>query len=438
MRATGALPRTPGPPEAGSATRLLAGLYDTGRPAGLSEHLARYGPPPRGPVRRGGDARLIELVEASGLLGRGGAGFPAGRKMRTVAAGRSGVVVANGMEGEPAAGKDALLVAVAPHLVLDGVEVAAQAVGAATAHVVVHRGSPAASALRAALAERPVRADLAVSVHELPHHYVASEESALVHWLNGGDGRPVFVPPRPFERGVGGLPTLVNNVETLAHLALIRRYGDAWFRSVGERDEPGTMLVTVGGAVRRPGVVEVGTGTTVADVLEIAGGTTEPVQALLVGGYFGTWLRADLAPTLPLTHAGLRAVGGALGAGIVHALPASVCGLAETAHVLGYLATQNAGQCGPCVNGLPAVAAAFGDLAHGRPGASTTSDLDRWFGVIPGRGACRHPDGTVRLAASALQVFAHDLEQHQRAGPCQASTRPPTLPVGPPVAASWR
>jgi len=425
-------------PAAAQSLRLLAAFAETARPASLAAHLSEHGPLPLGPVRRGGDVGLLELVEASGLLGRGGAGFPTGRKMRTVASSRrSTVVVANGMEGEPAAAKDALLLHAVPHLVLDGVQVAARAVGADRAYLAVHRGSAEVGGLRAALAIRPP-AGLTVTIEELPGHYVSSEESALVHWLSGGDGKPVFVPPRPFERGVAGRPTLINNVETLAHLALIARHGAPWFRAVGDTHEPGTALVTVSGAVMHPGVVEVATGTSVRDVLDLAGGATSPLQAVLVGGYFGTWLAADLAPTLPLTQAGLRAVKGALGAGIIVALPESVCGLSETAHVLAYLAGQNAGQCGPCVNGLPAIAGALRELAVGFWDASRRADLDRWLGIVPGRGACRHPDGAVRLAASALQVFAADVERHETSGPCPAAFGRPSLPVGAPLRTSWR
>jgi len=419
--------------------RLLAGVMETGGRAGFAEHQARYGALPGGKIRKGGDPELVTLVEESGLLGHGGAGFPTGRKMRTVAsAGRPTVVVANGMEGEPAAGKDALLLDVAPHLVLDGIKLAARAVGADRAYLVVHRGSPIVAGVQDALAERPGRRGLTITLMQGPEHYVSSEESTLVNWLNGGEGKPLFVPPRPFERGVSGRPTLINNVETLAHLALIARYGADWFRSVGDRSEPGTVLVTVTGAVHHPGVVEVATATTVSDVLDLAGGPSQPLRALLVGGYFGTWLGPDLAPSLPLTQAGLRAVGGALGAGIIIALPESACGLAETAHVMAYLADQNAGQCGPCVNGLSAIAGAFEELAHGPWSPRRLGDLDRWLGVVAGRGACRHPDGAVRFAASALRVFAHDVEQHEQVGPCKAASARPTLPVGAARTDEWR
>jgi NADH:ubiquinone oxidoreductase subunit F (NADH-binding) len=405
--------------------RLLAGA-DAGR-VGLAEHLARHGalPAAAGPA-------LVDELERSGLLGRGGAGFPIARKMRAVIASRGqAVLVANGAEGEPVSRKDQLLLSRVPHLVLDGIQLAARAVGATEAHLVVHRGSPATRVLEAAIAER-VRAGgdrVPVRLRELPTRYVASEESALVHWLSGGEAKPTFTPPRPFQRGVGGRPTLVNNVETLAQVALIARHGAGWFRSVGDPDEPGTLLVTVAGSVARPGVLEVASGTTVGDTLRSAG--TDPAEcgAVLVGGYFGAWLDAETAADTPLTHRGLRAAGGALGAGIVVALGPDRCGLAETAHVARYLAAESAGQCGPCLNGLPALADAVQRLALGGWDERLAPAIDRWLDVIPGRGACRHPDGATRFVLSALRVFRTDVEQHRRHGPCGRAASQPVLPV---------
>lgn len=238
---------------------------------------------------------------------------------------------------------------------------------------------------------------------------------------------------------MAGRPTLVQNVETLAHLALIARHGADWFRTTGDPAEPGTLLLTVSGAVARPGVYELPTGRPVAAALEAAGGSTGPLAALLVGGYFGTWLPVADALPLPLTQAALREAGGSLGAGILLALPAEACGLAETAHVLGYLAGESARQCGPCLHGLPAIAGALHRLAHGPVAADTAANLTRWLGLVPGRGACRHPDGAVRLAASALRVFAPDVAGHAAGRPCAAAARPPLLPVAPRDAeGGWR
>ncbi len=422
---------TPSPGGSAAAVRLLAALSPDRRPLSLPQHLDHYGQlPPRatGPA----DLILVDLVERAGLLGRGGAGFPTGRKLRAVAErGGRPVVVANGMEGEPASSKDSVLLGLLPHLVLDGVVVAARAVGAADAYLCVHPGSAAARTVRAAAGERQPAADgVRIQVEEVPGGYVASEESALVHWLSGGPAVPLFTPPRPYERGVRGRPTLVQNVETLAQVALIARYGPDWFRAVGAPGEPGTMLVTVGGAVARSGVVEVPTGTPVGQVLAMCGDTREEVSAVLVGGYFGGWLPAAEALPMPLAHAALATAGLGLGAGILVALPASACGLAETARVASYLAAHSAGQCGPCRNALPSIAQALGVVAHGGVGAAeAVADIERWSALVAGRGACRLPDGATRFVASAWRSFAADAALHTRWGRCAGAGAAPMLPV---------
>ena len=429
----------------GLVSRLTVGWQDSDHSASLPEHARRYGELP--PVHDGRIAGhdLIELVSAAGLTGRGGAGFPTGTKMRAVA-GRRGpaVLVANGMESEPASEKDQALLARAPHLVLDGIELAAAAVGATAAHLCLPRTREWLVDIAAgAVHERQLAGlDLVpVTVHELPHNYVSSEESSLVHWLNGGDARPTATPPRPYERGVGKRPTLIDNVETLAHVALIARYGAAWFRQAGHAEAPGTMLATVSGAVDEPGIYEIATGTRIGDVLMAARASAD-IEAVLIGGYFGSWHPISAAASLPFTKAGLARAGAAPGAGVLFALPPGGCGLAEAARILGYLAGQGAQQCGPCMFGLPAIAADLAQLAAGRPDGDPLDRLHRRFRQISGRGACHHPDGAVRMAASALTAFAADAHAHSRRRPCLAHPghqRTRMLPAPQPVAeGAWR
>jgi len=426
--------------------RLLAGWYESGRPAGLREHLDRYGSAPiTGLTTDHRRSRLIHAVEQSGLTGRGGAAFPTARKLRAVSDGRGGaVVVANGMESEPASSKDRTLLALAPHLVLDGIVLAALAVGADQAHLCLPRTRPhLVDALREAAEERWNRRvdPIAIDVHGLPHHYVSSEETSLIGWLNGESAKPASVPPRPFERGVGKRPTLVDNVETLAHLALIARYGPAWFRSQGAPDAPGTTLVTLSGALADPGVFEVDLGTPLRDVIAL-GTLTQPAQAVLLGGFFGSWLTAEEAWALGYSAPGINAAGGGIGAGVIAVLPQGACGLVETARVLEYLAAQSAGQCGPCRFGLPAVARDLADLAHSRIDQDQARRLQERIGLLAGRGACKHPDGASRLAASALRVFAQDAQYHLHRGPCPAArSHAPVLPVPRPATigeGDWR
>ena len=406
-----------GPP---GLPRLLAAVTSADAPATLDEHRSVYG---RLPSPGGVD--LPALVEASGLLGRGGAGFPTATKLRAVAARRGRpVVVANGTEGEPISGKDKVLLRYLPHLVLDGAAAAAQALGAREAIVAVSRADrEGLDALSAAIAERGGGFDKRVRLRAIavPDGFVAGEETALVQFLNRGVAKPTFTPPRPFERGVGKAPTLVQNVETLAQLALIARFGPEWFRAVGTTDEPGSALVTISGAVAEPGVYEVALGTPLRELVAQAGGVTEHVRAFLVGGFFGSWLGEREAADASLLEADLRTRGGRLGARAIVVLPTSACGICETAAAMRYLADSSAGQCGPCVYGLDAIARSFERLAA-RHRLDERKQLARWIAQVRGRGACRHPDGAAAFTTSALRVFAHEAEHHLR-GRCEAKRR---------------
>jgi len=412
--------------------RLLSGPAGPGAET-LPQHVARLGGRPTG------GTWLIDLLEASNLRGRGGAAFPTGRKWRSVAAGATGdrVVVVNLAEGEPASFKDRTLGALRPHLILDGAALAVESIAASRAIVYVGRAhTPAREALRFAAKERR-RLDTdecRFDIVDAPDRYVAGETSALVNRLNGGPAKPTMTPPRPHEVGVLGAPTLIQNAETMAHVALIARYGADWFRQVGTPESPGTALVTVLGAVIRPGVIEVDRGATVGAVIEAAGGLARAPQAVLLGGYFGTWVPAVEAWNLRLDDKELAHHGTSLGCGVVMVLPAASCGVAETARILRYLAGESAGQCGPCVFGLDWIASAMERAARGRADASERDRLVRWAAQVAHRGACHHPDGAIRLLESALQVFERDLTLHLAKQACPvaqlASSILPSAPGG--------
>jgi len=398
--------------------RLLDGLRSDGRPVSLAEHLDRYG---RLPLELRPE-ELRERVAASGLTGRGGAAFPTATKLESVVRGRTRpVVVANGTEGEPPSGKDKVLLAYAPHLVVDGALLAARAVGAKK--IVLATTSTVHAHVVRALAERRREAGLAVRSAVVPDRFVSGEETALVQFLNGGPALPTFTPPRPYERGVDGAPTVVLNVETLAHLALVARFGAAWFRSAGTPDEPGTALVTVSGAVRDPGVYEVELGSPFAELVEQAGGDGR-AQAYLVGGFLGTWLAASDANGALLSNADLGRFGASLGARAIVALPADACGVVETARVAQYLAEQSAGQCGPCVHGLAAVAQSLEELVRRSRRTPDVGLLRRRLAQVANRGACRHPDGAVALVASGLRVFSDEVDRHLHGRRCTGHGRP--------------
>jgi NADH:ubiquinone oxidoreductase subunit F (NADH-binding) len=485
--------------EAPRLPRLLAGIPSRGA-LGLSGHLGLHGELPaidgRGRSRRGATLSLIDEVERAGLRGRGGAGFPTAAKLRAVAGaprsalgGGRPIVVVNGAEGEPASAKDRTLLSCLPHLVIDGALLAAAAVGArevllgvclpdrgcrpirgrerserlpdrSEASVPPLRSSSSAlDAVARALGERGGSggAERVGGVHiqlrPVPDRYVAGHESALVNHLSGGPALPTFTPPRPFERGVRGRPTLVCNVETLAHLALIGRYGSAWFRELGTPEQPGSALVTLAGSVAAPGVYEIEHGSPLTALLDAADGLTARPRAALVGGYSGTWIDGSSLREVALSDRHLSPFGASLGAGVVVVLSADACPVAELARLTRWLASQSARQCGPCVFGLDAVACAFEQLAGadagdrpGRGNGRVEGRRGRQFApghgerdtveqrlrslarLVRGRGACSHPDGVARLVSSALDVFAQELADHAHHGPCAACALPSELP----------
>jgi len=416
--------------------RLLPPAQDGKRPQNLAAHRARHGDLPYRD-RTGAPASpgaLIRDIEAAGLTGRGGAAFPVHRKLRAVLEAadrrrRAPAVIANGAESEPASDKDATLLWLAPHLVLDGLQLAAEAVGADSAILVTHadREHDVAGRVRQALQERlNARLDrVPVQLAVAPARFLSGQETALVNHLGGGPSIPTFMPPRITERGLGGGPTLVQNVETLAQLALIAGRGPRWFREVGTATEPGSMLATIRRADGRPRITEVPLGVPLGNLI---GEPSAPESAVLLGGYHGTWLPAAWAAGLTLDNRSLEQAGARVGAGVVISLPPDRCGLVETARVVRYLALESAGQCGPCLNGLPRIAAAFVELASGRPRPGTVDDLQRWSGLVTGRGACHHPDGTARFVRSALVTFAAEVDRHAR-GRCSAPNTAPFLPI---------
>jgi NADH:ubiquinone oxidoreductase subunit F (NADH-binding) len=349
--------------------------------------------------------RLISLLREAGLTGHGGAGFPTWRKLAAVVTGDRPVVIGNGAEGEPASAKDKTLLTRSPHLVLDGLQLAAEAVGAVDCYLYV--GAPLVGRLRQVLAGRQDR--FPVTVVAAPDTFIAGEESAVIAGIAGRKPLPTDKRRLVVESGLGGRPTLVQNVETLAHIALIARHGASWFRHNGTAEQPGTFLATVGGAVNSPGVYEVPYGIALPQLLDLAGGPATRLAAVLVGGYHGAWLPVT---DVPLSRAGLAPFGATPGAGVVHALPAAYCGLVETARIVTYLAEQGARQCGPCRFGLPAMAQTLRRLAGRTPDRAAPGHAAHLAALLTNRGACHHPDGTVRFVRSALRVFADDVDLH--------------------------
>ncbi|MFI5669869.1 NADH-ubiquinone oxidoreductase-F iron-sulfur binding region domain-containing protein [Streptomyces sp. NPDC051704] len=368
-----------------------------------------------------GPGELLHHLDASGLRGRGGAGFPAAVKLRAVRDGgvrdggvrdggvqegtvREGggvpVVVANGEEGEPGSVKDRWLLRARPHLVLDGLAHAAAMTGAARGYV--YLSDPEAGArVRRALAEHPP--PLPIEVVETDRTYVAGEESAVVRRIDGGPALPTAKPPRPFERGVGGVPTLVSNVETLARIALIAARPGLRLRIAR------STLVTLSGGSGTPLLTEIPYGVPLR-TLAAAHGTPDAAGALM-GGLFGGLVGAR-GLDLPLDPGALAAAGTALGCGAIRFLSAGSCPVTAATEAVGHLAAESARQCGVCVTGTAAVHDALRALATGSAGPQTLENLTRWSGALPGRGACGLLDAAAGTAGSLLRAFPERIPSH--------------------------
>jgi NADH:ubiquinone oxidoreductase subunit F (NADH-binding) len=349
---------------------------------------------------------LADLLDASGLTGRGGAAFSTATKVRA-AHDHGAHLVVNACDGEIGAVKDAYVV---EHHVDELVRGARLVGGEGRRRRLIrfaaHRGSGTAERLHRA----------GVDVLEVPGRYVSSEESSLISLAHGGLARPM-TKRQPFVLGGGRdsegrrVPaTVVLNAETVWRVAQVVEHGPAWFRSFGTPQEPGPRLVALTGAVERPGILETESGVPLADLLDAA----RPVagwEFVVVGGLGGILLTADEARSVAWSTHDLARYGGAVGPGVVDVLDPQRCPLDVVTSFLTYAAGETAGQCGPCMFGVPTVARAWRQLVD-TPSRRELEAVRTAAGLLPDRGACRFPDGVGRFAASALRVLEPHLAAH--------------------------
>ena len=410
------------------AARLTAGLDQMPR-LDLAAHREVFGPLPRLPV-----GELIWMAEQVDLRGQGGAAFPFARKLRAVvesaeAADSPTVVVVNATEGEPGSVKDKMLLIRSPYLVLSGAALVAEALGAEKIIVGVTGHELANRSVEAAIAAEPGLRKLA-RVVQMPDRFISGESGALVRGINGKRPVPPGTKVLASDFGVGNVPTLLSNAATFAQVAVLALLGPERFAAVGTPEEPGTVLLSVGGSAANPAVVEVPTGLPLATVLDLC--QAPAGDGVLIGGYHGLWLPAETAYAVPVSREGLAAVGGTLGAGIVLPLGDGTCPLGEVSRVASYLAGESAGQCGPCKLGLPAIAQSLAALVSGSGGLDALEEARRSAAGVAGRGACSHPDGMTRFVLSALDVFTEDLAAHAFHSSCGRPVRGVLpLPAGP-------
>ncbi len=378
--------------------------------------------------------KVIEEVEASGLRGRGGAGFPTGRKWRCAreTPGARKYVVCNADEGEPGTFKDRLLLEGNPHLVIEGMLIAAYAVGAQHGYIYV-RGEYVRSLeiLETALEQARERGFVGkgilgsrfsceIEVVAGAGAYVCGEETALLESLEGKRGWPRLRPPFPAERGLWGRPTVVNNVETLANVPLIINRGASWYRSLGTEGSPGTKIFLLVGDVRRPGAYELEMGTTLEELVYGCGGGPKEgdLKAFLIGGASGAFFgKEDL--DIPLDFDSLRARGGVLGSGKVMALGEKRCLVDLLLNIARFFREESCGQCAPCRVGTQVLVRLLEDVRAGKGRGDSLELMEDLVMVMRRASLCPLGQSVALPVLSALRLFREEFERHLRHGPCE-------------------
>jgi NADH:ubiquinone oxidoreductase subunit F (NADH-binding)/ferredoxin len=413
------------------AARMTAGLDRMTR-LDLEAHNEIFGPLPRTSAED-----LIAMCEQVDLRGQGGAGFPFARKLKAVTdaskkKGEPTIVVVNCTEGEPGSFKDKMLMIRSPYLILSGAALVAEALDAEEIIIGVTGNELANQSIEAAIASEPGLRKMC-RVVQAPEKFISGESGALVRGINGKKHVPPGRKQLAAEKGVDDLPTLLSNASTFAQVSVLALLGPARYAAVGVPEEPGTVLLSVSGSAKHAAVIECPTGVPLGAALDIC--QAPAGDGVLVGGYHGMWLGSEAAYQVPVGREGLASAGGTFGSGIVLPLGDGTCPLGEVARIASYLAGESAGQCGPCKLGLPAVARAMQSIVDGAGGIEALDVVRRAAATANRRGACSHPDGTVRMVLSALEVFTEDLAAHVFHGSCGRPVRGVLpLPAGPETA----
>ena len=371
-------------------------------------------------------AEIIETLKASGLRGRGGAGFPTGLKLSFMPRDVEGqkYIVCNSDESEPGTFKDRDILRFNPHQVIEGMALAGYAIDATVGYNYI-RGEyfepweRFEAALQEARAEGLLGSNLFDSGVDFELHsqrgagaYICGEETALLESLEGKKGQPRFKPPFPAQVGAFGKPTTINNTETLASIPPIIRNGATWFSEIGVPNGGGTKIFSVSGHVNRPGNYEVPLGTPFADLLDLAGGVLDgrKLKAVIPGGSSVPVVPADLMMQATMDYDGLSNVGSALGAGSVIVMDDSTCMVSVLERISYFYFVESCGQCTPCREGTGWL---YRMLRRVRKGKATVADLDRLKSVadrIEGRTICALGDAAAWPVQSFLKHFRAEFE----------------------------
>lgn len=391
---------------------------------GLEAYRSRGGYEAAGRLGELSPQEVIARVEASGLRGRGGAGFPAGRKLALTleCPETPHYVVMNGGEDEPGSHKDRVLMENVPHLLLEGIVLAAYAVQAEKAYLYINRGYEAATrALETAMGEAREAGywgeDIAGSGFGVdlvtvaaPSNYVAGEDTAALEVIEGKDPLPRQKPPFPVTAGLFGKPSLVNNVETLANLAPIVARGPDWFRSFGTGESPGTMIFSLGDEMERPGVYELPLGTPLRHLVEECGGGLKDgkrIKAILPGGPSSGFLRPE-SLDVPLDHDSLREAGSSIGCGVVKVLTEDDSVLDEVARIADFFARESCGQCPACRMETNMLVALLKKVQDGQGNDALVEQFGKVIAFNKGKGFCSLINMPGPPIESALRLFPEE------------------------------
>jgi NADH:ubiquinone oxidoreductase subunit F (NADH-binding) len=407
-----------------------------GRREGLEDYRARGGYRAWTAAVQAPPDEIIKVVSDAGLRGRGGAGFPTGKKWQLTreAPEQPRYLVVNGGEDEPGSKKDRVLLENLPHLVIEGAVLGAYAIGAEKVYLYINAHYDAAiQSVKDALAEAKSAGywgertlggnfKLAIEIVAAPHNYVAGEDTAALDVIEGKKPWPRQKPPFPVTIGLFGKPTAVNNVETLANIAPILLNGADWYRGFGTAESPGTMIFSLNDDVNRPGVYELPFGTPLRYLIEECGGglrSGRKIKAIMPAAPSSAFLPADKIDT-PLDHASMREAGSSLGCGVVKLVAEGDCIVEELVKIADFFAAESCGQCPACRMETSTLAMMMKKVQAGQGGQAILDQFGKIVAFNKGKGFCNLIAMPGPPIESALKLFPKDFEAHLGTGKCPA------------------
>jgi len=401
---------------------------------GLNEYRGRGGYEGLAKALKSPPEDVMQRVTDAGLRGRGGAGFPTGKKwaLTRECPEQPRYLVLNGGEDEPGSKKDRLLMENLPHLVIEGVILGAYAIGASKAYLYINANYDVAiKSITDALAEAKAAGYWGESVlgtsftfdielKPAPHNYVAGEDTAALEVIEGKKAWPREKPPFPVTVGLFGKPTSVNNVETLANVGPIILRGAQWYRKFGTPDSPGTMIFSLNDDVNRPGVYELPFGTPLRYLIEECGGGIKggkKIKAIMPAAPSSAYLPADKIDT-PLDHNSMRDAGSGLGCGVVRLVSEGTCIVEEVLKISEFFTVESCGQCPACRMETNTLTALLKKVQQGQGGQPILGQFSKVLTFNKGKGFCNLIAMPGPPIESALKLFPADFDAHLATGKC--------------------